>query len=157
MEIQIRKAKQKDALALSALIRSLGIFHRLDQETPQDTQQRVHKHLEMCLADESHLLLVAQTKEGQVAGYCSVHWLPYLFLSGPEGYVSELFIREEFRGAGIGGQLLAEIKIAARKRGCARLMLLNFRQRESYQRQFYSKQGWEERVEMANFICTLAD
>ena len=34
-------------------------------------------------------------------------------------------------------------------------MLINLRKRESYQRQFYAKQGWDERVDAANFILPL--
>ncbi len=112
-------------------------------------------HLALCNADDSRLILVAELPSGEVAGYCAVHWLPYLILTGPEGYVSELFIKEEFRGQGVGSQLLETIKAKARDRGCSRLMLLNMRKRESYKRQFYSKQGWEERSEAANFILPL--
>ncbi len=155
MEIKIRKAGPTDVPALTELLRSLGLFAHINAETPQATEERVRKHLALCLSDDSHLILVAQFPEGELAGYCAVHWLPYLILAGPEGYVSELFIHEKFRGQGIGAQLLEAIQVEAQKRGCSRLMLLNMRKRESYQRQFYSKHGWEERPDAANFILPL--
>ena len=155
MEFQIREAKAADAPALAELLRSLGLFAHVNAETPEATEVRVHKHLALCLADDSHLILVAKFPAGEIAGYCAVHWLPYLILAGPEGYVSELFIDEKFRGQGIGAQLLEAIQAEARKRGCSRLMLLNMRKRESYQRQFYSKHGWEERPDAANFVLPL--
>lgn len=155
MKIQIRKAEATDVPALTDLLRSLGIFAHINAETPSVTEERVRRHLALCLADESHLILVAQSSEGNIAGYCAVHWLPYLILDGPEGYVSELFINEKFRGQGVGGQLLKAIQMEAQKYGCSRLMLLNMRKRESYQRQFYSKHGWEERPDAANFILPL--
>jgi hypothetical protein len=34
-------------------------------------------------------------------------------------------------------------------------MLLNHKERESYQREFYRKQGWIERETVANFIYPL--
>ncbi|MEH1930268.1 hypothetical protein [Nostoc sp.] len=34
-------------------------------------------------------------------------------------------------------------------------MLLNHKERESYQREFYRKQGWVERETVANFIYPL--
>jgi GNAT superfamily N-acetyltransferase len=86
-----------------------------------------------------------------------VHWLPYLLLPGPEGYVSELFLRESSRGLGIGGQLIETVKAEALKRNCSRLMLLNLRKRESYKRGFYKKQGWEERQEAVNFIFKMEE
>lgn len=155
MEIQIRKAETADVPALTDLLRSLGLFAHINSESPRSTRERVGKHLDLCLADDSHLILVAQTSGEELAGYCAIHWLPYLMLAGPEGYVSELFIHEKFRGQGIGAQLLETVRAEAQKRGCSRLMLLNMRKRESYQRQFYSKHGWEERPDAANFILPL--
>jgi GNAT superfamily N-acetyltransferase len=81
-----------------------------------------------------------------------VHWLPYLFFSGPEGFVSELFVGGPSRGQGVGRQLLEAVKVEATERGCVRLQLINFRDRESYQRGFYQKCGWEERGTAANFV-----
>jgi len=81
-----------------------------------------------------------------------VHWLSYLFLPGPEGYVSELFLRPSARGQGLGASLLETVKAEAQERGAYRLSLLNNKSRESYERGFYTKQGWEERPLMANFI-----
>src|SRR5271157_815331 len=150
MNIRIRKAEATDVPAISDLLKSLGIFDHINAEAPQTTQARVLKHLTLCTADDSHLILVAEIPSGEIAGYCAVHWLPYLILAGPEGYVSELFIKDEFRGQGIGSQLLETIKAEAQNRGCSRLMLLNRRIRESYKRQFYSKHGWEERLDAAN-------
>jgi hypothetical protein len=42
----------------------------------------------------------------------------------------------------------------AEARGCSRLNLLNGRQRESYRREFYEKNGWRER-DMASFVFDL--
>jgi GNAT superfamily N-acetyltransferase len=84
-----------------------------------------------------------------------VHYLPYFFLPGPEGYVSELFISAEARGQGIGTALLEQVIAEARRRGCARLSLINSRTRESYQRKFYEQHGWNERIEIAVFVLPL--
>jgi GNAT superfamily N-acetyltransferase len=155
MDIQVRKAEAKDTPAIAELLRSLGFFAHINAETPQTTQERVARHLAMCDADNSHSVFVAQNPAGEILGYGAVHWLPYLILAGPEGYVSELFVQESHRGQGIGSQLLEVMKAEARKRGCSRLMLINLRKRESYQRQFYRKQGWEEREGVANFVYHL--
>ena len=157
MDIQIRKAEATDVPAISNLLRSLNLFAHINNEEAQSTQQRVLKHLTLCTSDDSHLILVALTSNGEITGYCAVHWLPYLILAGPEGYVSELFIKDEFRGQGIGNDLLEAIEVEAQNRGCSRLMLLNLRKRDSYKRQFYSKHGWEERPDAANFIFQLTN
>ena len=150
--VHVRPAVQADAPVLSALIRGLGLFRRFDSESADTTGARVASHLRMCLADDSHTVLVAETPEGELAGYAAAHWLPYLILKGPEGLLSELFVAEGHRGAGVGSSLLEAVVEEGRRRGCARLMLEAVRTRESYIRGFYTQRGWVERPDMANMI-----
>lgn len=88
----------------------------------------------------------------QIIGNGSARWLPYLFLRGPEGYVSQLFVGEAARGQGVGRKLLQAIEAEARARGGVRLALINLRNRESYRRNYYIEAGWKERAEAANYI-----
>jgi GNAT superfamily N-acetyltransferase len=155
MDFAVRPARRQDAPAIAALIRGLGLFRRLAGEEPASTQARVLRHLDLCLADDSHTVLVATDPCQAIVGYAGVHWLPYLFLTGPEGYLSELFVAESHRGQGIGSALLGAVVSEARRRGCARLMLEAVKTRESYRRGFYRKQGWVEREDMANFVYEL--
>jgi GNAT superfamily N-acetyltransferase len=155
MEMHIRKAETWDVPAFAEIIRDLGWFAHVNAETPEETQARISRHLALCLADKSHSLHVALDPHGEIVGYVSVHWLPYLILAGPEGYVSELFVKDIARGKGIGTKLLEAVIAEARDRGCARLMLLNGRHRDAYEREFYKKCGWTERPEMANFVYYL--
>ena len=148
----IRKAHPGDALALASLLHDLGWFERIKNQPAEKTAAIVARHLEQCLADGSHSIYLAEGPSGELTGYIAVHWLPFLFLPGPEGFVSELFVLEAGRGQGVGSSLLQAVKQEAAERGCYRLSLLNAKQRESYQRGFYQKQGWEERSSMANFV-----
>jgi len=65
--------------------------------------------------------------------------------------VSELFVDEAVRGLGVGSSLLEKVELEAKARNCNRLQLINFRHRESYERKFYEKHGWEERPLAASF------
>jgi GNAT superfamily N-acetyltransferase len=152
MAIQIRNARPQDAPQLALLLKEIGWFELFKDEPSKTARQRVKTHIEQCLADQSHSIFVAESSDGSIVGYGSAHWLPYLSLRGPEGFVSELFVRESARGQGVGTRLLRSIESEARARGCARLSLINLRNRASYQRQFYAKSGWQERSEAANFI-----
>ncbi len=152
---EIRRARHEDADRLADFLRGLHHFSRLEAQTPETTKRQVQAHLALCLADDSHSVYLAVGANGDVLGYASVHWLPYLFLPGPEGYVSELFVAEAARGHGVGTELLQVVKEEGRSRGCARLDLINLRDRESYQRGFYAKDGWRERMDAANFIFDL--
>jgi GNAT superfamily N-acetyltransferase len=156
MAFAIRKAAADDAHQLALLLGGIGWFEAFESETIDASVARVSARLRQCLADASHSVYVAESPGGEIAGYGSAHWLPYLFMAGPEGYVSELFVCEPARGQGVGGQLLDAIESEARARGCTRLSLINLRQRESYRRQFYVKAGWQERGTAANFIYVLS-
>lgn len=156
MEILVRKAVVRDAQQLAKLLQGIGWFDAFSNREFADSAAQVEIQLRRCLADESHSIYVAESPRGEVAGYGSVHWLPYLFMSGPEGYISELFVRDDARGHGVGSQLLKLIEAEARARGCQRLSLINLRSRESYQRRFYLKAGWQERSDAANFVFTIS-
>jgi GNAT superfamily N-acetyltransferase len=155
MKISIRNTKFEDAEAITRIIREVGWFEHLKSESAEVIEERVRQHISLCLADDSHSTFVAETEDGKVVGYSSVHYLPYFFLPGPEGYVSELFISTKARGRGIGTALLEQIIAEARRHGCARLSLINSRTRESYQRKFYEQHGWKERTEVAAFVLPL--
>lgn len=155
MNFTIRKAKESDAEAISQIIGELGWFAWLNSTSAEETITQIQQHIASCHANDSHSVYVAENAQSQVIGYVAVHWLPCPFLPKLQGYVSELFIQETARGQGIGKTLLATIISEAESRGCSVLMLLNHKERESYQQQFYRKQGWIERETVANFIYPL--
>lgn len=113
------------------------------------------RHLDLCISADGHSVYVGENSAGVVVGYLAVHWLPSLFLTGPEGYVSEIFVGASARGQGVGTALLQAVQDEAAERGCSRLSVLNRRNRESYKRGFYAKCGWKERPDAANFVCSL--
>jgi GNAT superfamily N-acetyltransferase len=156
MNIQIRKAQMTDTNAITHILRALGWFAHLSSESYETTEKRIAHHLESCNAADSHSVYVAESSAGDVVGYGTVHWMPTLFLPGPEGYVSELFVGESARGQGVGARLLEAMKEEAEERGCSRLWVVNMRYRESYKRGFYRKCGWEERPDAANFLLRLS-
>jgi GNAT superfamily N-acetyltransferase len=157
MSFTIRPARFPDAPALADLLREVGWFEAINSKTPAEASTHIESHLAEGLADESHSIYIGMDQTGHVAGYVSVHWLAYLFHPGPEGYISELFLRPSARGQGLGAMLLETVKNEAVERGAYRLSLLNNKQRDSYKRGFYQKQGWEERPDMANFIYLIPE
>jgi GNAT superfamily N-acetyltransferase len=151
MKFTIRPAHTEDSAAIAEILAELEYFSHYGEITPA----RVRRQFNRCLASDSHSPYVAETPAGEIVGYGAVHWLPTLFMPGPEGFVTELFVKSSARGHGVGAALLQAVIAEARQRGCTRLSLLNNRHRESYQRGFYRKQGWQEREALANFIYAL--
>ena len=152
MKAKIRKANTSDSEPIAVILRELGWFDQILSDPLSDSAERVRLNIQMCLADQSHSIYVAENENGEVLGYVTAHWLPYLFLPGPEGFITELFVRASARGQKIGTGLLEVVKAEARERDCFRLSTLNRRNRESYQRLFLEKNGWETREGMVNFI-----
>lgn len=154
--VTIRKALHEDVPVIAKILRELGWFPYIDKESETATELRIRLHLELADADDSHTVLVAEDEEIGVAGYISVHWLPYLLLSGPEGFVSEIFVREEARGKGVGTALMNDVRELAVAKRCSRLSLLSNRERGPREKDFYLRFGFEERPEMANMVLQFA-
>jgi GNAT superfamily N-acetyltransferase len=146
--IKIRPACRADAPALVTLLRTIGWWPSID---PRGVEQT----LDMDLGGPGHRVAVAEDESETLIGYVAIHFQPCLFLDGPEGYVSELFVHPDHRSRGVGRLLLAAAEKEAKDIGCARLALVNGRQRESYQRGFYRKIGWVERDGLASFMKKL--
>lgn len=90
-------------------------------------------------------------------GYIIFHILNFPMINGKEAYITELFIDKNQRGKGIGTKFLQIAERIARENNCSRLMLNNPKDYESYDRIFYSKKGYTERVNFANFVKDLCE
>ena len=153
--MHIRQANQDDAPALAALLHAVTELRSLAEKPAEALAKVVFENLQHAAITGGSTVYVAESNEQELIGYCAVHWVAFVFLTGGEAYVSELFIHPGHRGQAVGTQLLEAVVSAARARGCARLSLNNRRDTEAYTRQFYAKQGWTEREIMANFVYAL--
>jgi GNAT superfamily N-acetyltransferase len=150
----IRAGTPNDARGLTQLLHAMEGLSTVSKESFETTLARVQKHLERISSSSEHTLLVAE-ENSQIIGYINVHWHPTMLHADGEGYVSELFIHSEFRSRGIGTLLTDKIIEEGRAQSCARLCLLNMRNKPSYERAYYTKHGWVERPNAANFIYDL--
>lgn len=148
----IRQAKLKDAQSLVVLIREAALSDKIKPESFKEMTARVEKCVQRCGGDTRCTIFVVADSEENILAYAAVQWHTTLFLPGNEGYISELTVNAANRGRGIGGMLLNRLIEEGRKRGCARMSLINSRFRESYKREFYNRRGWYERRAAANFI-----
>jgi len=155
--IRIREMTGDDAKAVGLILRELGWFDWIDSEDEAATEARIRDVIERWGSDGNQLALLAEEEAGVPVGYAFAHCYPYLMLPGPELYLSELFVREAWRGAGIGRGLLEGVSSFAVTEGCSRLMLVTGKDRDSYVRDFYQKNGWVERPYIANFVTPLDD
>ncbi len=147
---RVRAGRPEDAAAIAEVLLEAPQFA---MTLGQDDFPNIVE-LASATAIDSHggqqTLLVAELDDA-VVGYAHVHWVSALFLRGPEGYVTELFVRRTARGRGRGGALLEAIKTIALERKATRLFLVNSRQSEAYVRRFYPKHGFAEADHLASF------
>ncbi|MES2661407.1 MAG: GNAT family N-acetyltransferase [Verrucomicrobiota bacterium] len=153
--MKIRSAKQEDAPGIAAVVHAMDELRSVARQSIETTTQTVFSNLERVSSSGCSTAYVAEEFQGGIVGYGAVHWTPFLFLPGGEAYVTELFVRPSASDKGVGSGILETIIAEARQRGCSRVILLNGRDGESYRRSFYTKRGWIERDQMANFILPI--
>ena len=153
-EVAIRTVRVEDAAAIAKILQELSWFEHINGTPIVETQAAIARRIDQCLRECTHTILIAEHVEQGVIGYVSAHWYPNL-LHGHDGYISELFLLPSATGQGTGRRLLKAIEIEGRRRGCTRLTLINRRGRESYQRGFYKKMGWQESPDSAFFVRRL--
>jgi GNAT superfamily N-acetyltransferase len=116
-ELEIRGATEDDVPLLLSLIKELAEYERLShevvatEEMPRGSlfgERRVAEALMGYLGDDP-------------AGFALFFHNFSTFLGRPGIYLEDLYVRPEFRGAGVGRALLVHIAGLARDRDCGRL------------------------------------
>jgi GNAT superfamily N-acetyltransferase len=116
-ELNLRFAGEADAELILELIRGLAEFERLSHEVvaDADTLRRFlfgrQRAAEVLIAEDA----------GRPAGFALFFHNFSTFLGRPGIYLEDLFIKPEFRGKGIGREVLAFLARLAIERGCGRL------------------------------------
>lgn len=150
--VTIRRANPSDASSISKLLHEIGYLKYINEEPLLETESRIKESIATLSKLTDHVLLVATHEESDVIlGYGAAHFYANLLI-GNEGYISELYLRPSATNHGIGSELLAALEDEGRSRKCRRLRLANWRIRESYQRGFYAKRGWQENRDAAEFV-----
>ncbi|MFI5696508.1 GNAT family N-acetyltransferase [Kribbella sp. NPDC051586] len=100
MSIEIRRAVVADAETVLTMLGELATY--------QDQQQYVTASLQDWqgfLGREDVVVLLAEV-DGAVAGYVSALRRAYLWVGGDQLALDDLYVREQFRDAGVGRQLM---------------------------------------------------
>ena len=116
-EILVRSASTEDVPLIPSFINELAEYERLSHEVVA-TEEMLREHLfgERPVAE----VLIAE-HGGEAAGFALFFHNFSTFLGKPGIYLEDLYVRPEFRRAGIGRALLVHLANVARERGCGRL------------------------------------
>jgi GNAT superfamily N-acetyltransferase len=116
-ELEIRAATEADVPLILSLIRELAEYERLSHEVVA-TEEALRDSLfgERPVAE----VLIGHLGD-EPAGFALFFHNFSTFLGKPGIYLEDLYVRPEFRGAGIGRALLIHLARLARARDCGRL------------------------------------
>lgn len=115
----VRQAQESDLHAMVELLRQLAKVESNFRFDPQ--KQRAG--LELLLADPHSLVFVVEIG-GMIAGMATLQRLISTHEGGVVGRVEDVVIHRNFRGKGIGKQLLNHLKAVCQELGYQRLQLL---------------------------------
>ncbi|MDH5297935.1 MAG: GNAT family N-acetyltransferase [Desulfobulbaceae bacterium] len=141
--VTIRAATPAD---VDDLVRLLALLFAMETDFAVD-EARQRRGLAMLLASSQAVVLVAEA-EGRVVGMCSGQLTISTAEGGPALLVEDMVVHAQWRGGGIGRQLLEEIGSWAVRHGATRLQLLADRDNRAGL-DFYQSIGWQT----TNLIC----
>ena len=117
MSLSIRPAVPNDIPLILQLIRKLAEYERLLTHavaTAEDLQKAL-------FGERPVAETVIAEWEGQAVGFALFFYNFSTFRGKPGIYLEDLFVEPEFRGKGIGQELLRHLAKLAKERDCARL------------------------------------
>ena len=116
MSLVLRKASVEDAALLHQFIVDLAIYERAPNAV-KVTVEQLRADLD---SDTPPFECQIAYWSGIPAGF-ALFFSTYSTWRGASLYLEDLFVKEEFRGRGIGRGLLRSVATVAVQRGCARL------------------------------------
>ena len=116
-ELEIRAALEEDAPLILRLIKELAEYEKLSHEVVA-TKDSLRNAL---FGERPCAEALIGEVGGEPAGFALFFHNFSTFLGKPGIYLEDLYVKPEFRGAGIGRKLLGHLARLASERGCGRL------------------------------------
>ncbi|HPG73208.1 MAG TPA: GNAT family N-acetyltransferase [Bacteroidales bacterium] len=109
----IRKASESDFTEIFAMISELAEFEKATHKLTNSVAQMLEeKHYFECI--------VAETVTGEIAGM-ALYYFAYYTWVGKSLYLDDLYVKPQFRGLGLGTQLITDVVAIAQKEHCKRM------------------------------------
>jgi GNAT superfamily N-acetyltransferase len=140
--MHFRKATRADLPAIVHLL-AQDMLGQKREDYRDPLPNSYHEAFDRIDADPNQELIVAEQTDGEVIGTLQLTILPNLSYQGSSrALIEAVRVREDQRGAGIGGELLQWAIGRARERGARMLQLTSDKQRTDAVR-FYEKLGFK--------------
>lgn len=112
MKVNIRIGNENDFPAILELIHELAEFERASDKV-LNTVERMEK-------DKGYFSFFVAELDGEIVGH-AIYYPVYFTWVGRSMYLDDLYVKEIYRGKGIGSKLLDKVLGAAREQECQRL------------------------------------
>jgi len=113
MTVTIRPIEERDYATLILLFQEFAHFEKLPEKMTNTVEQM--------LAEKEFLTgLVAVNPENEILGYVTYFFGYYTWI-GKSLYMDDLYVRPDFRGAGVGTKLIKEVIAFAKAENCKKL------------------------------------
>jgi GNAT superfamily N-acetyltransferase len=116
-ELEIRPGTEDDVPLILSLIRELAEYEHLSHEVVA-TEEMLRDSL---FGERRVAEVLLGYLDGEPAGFALFFHNFSTFLGRPGIYLEDLYVRPEFRGAGVGRAMLVRLARLARERDCGRL------------------------------------
>ncbi|WP_319471336.1 GNAT family N-acetyltransferase [uncultured Pseudodesulfovibrio sp.] len=136
--VTIRPARHSD---IDSLVLLLGELFSIEEDFVVEGE-RQRRGLEMLLNQGRGRILTAVSADGTVVGMCTGQLTVSTAEGGPAVLIEDVIVREDWRGHGVGAQLMDSITAWARDNEATRIQLLADRNNQPAL-QFYKYLGWE--------------
>jgi GNAT superfamily N-acetyltransferase len=110
--LRIRAATVEDVPLLKQMIVEFATFERLADEVTVAEQTLARDGF----GPRARYRVLLPEWDGKPAGY-ALFYVFYSSFQGPGLFLEDIYVREEFRGRGIGKALMAEVALIARREG----------------------------------------
>jgi GNAT superfamily N-acetyltransferase len=115
--IELRKATKADIPLIFELVKSLALFEKAPQEVTATLQDYEELGLHENQLFDSYLAFY----DGQLAGF-ALWYFRFSTWKGKRFYLEDLYVKDEFRGKGIGKQLIEICIEEAKLTHCSGMM-----------------------------------
>ncbi len=116
-KIKIRPSTEADIPLIHSLIKEIAEYEKLSNEVVA-TEEKVRQTL---FGEKSYAEVIIAEYENEPVGQALFFHNYSTFLAQPGIYLEDLFVRPNFRGKGIGKELLKSLVKIAKQRNCGRV------------------------------------
>lgn len=113
MNINIEPIVETDFEELVSLFREFAIFEKLEEMMVNSVEK---------MKEEKDFIngFVARDENNNIAGYVTFFYAYYTWC-GKSLYMDDLYVREKYRGQGIGSNLIKRVILEAKKKKCNKM------------------------------------